>query len=226
MSSWKAFSGTLIGPHHYQQGIPNQDFGITKTHGDLVLTAVADGAGSLSKSDLGAQLALKHVAMMFEKITEVSEDSLTTLLEAGRNSVLMRNDPELGCTLAIALANETHWAMGTIGDSFNVVQCSDEIHFISAEPHEFANITELVTSDNPHFNVVSGDGEVQVISSSSDGLAQSTIKNGVPTDGFWNKIFNDARNDSLKIDALLQFMDSRQCIHDDTTLEIAAKLDT
>ena len=56
---WKGVSRHAIGTSHKDQDMPCQDYGDYCILGDLIIGAVADGAGSAKYSDVGAKLAVK-----------------------------------------------------------------------------------------------------------------------------------------------------------------------
>jgi hypothetical protein len=59
--TWKAIECHAIGVSHQKQGMPCQDYGKYQILGDVIVGAVADGAGSAKHSDLGATLVVESV---------------------------------------------------------------------------------------------------------------------------------------------------------------------
>jgi len=56
---WKGVSRHAIGTSHKAQEMPCQDYGGCRIIGNLIIGAVADGAGSAKYSDVGAKLAVE-----------------------------------------------------------------------------------------------------------------------------------------------------------------------
>ena len=59
--AWKAVARSATGASHLKQQIPCQDYGGCKVLNDVIIGAIADGAGSAKYADIGAQLAVKTV---------------------------------------------------------------------------------------------------------------------------------------------------------------------
>ena len=58
---WRTLCQSVVGSFHVQTGLPCQDYGDYKLLGqDVLIGAVADGAGSAKHSDLGAKKQLKQ----------------------------------------------------------------------------------------------------------------------------------------------------------------------
>jgi hypothetical protein len=53
--AWKAVARSATGTSHLKQQIPCQDYGDCKVLNDVIIGAVADGAGSAKYADIGAQ---------------------------------------------------------------------------------------------------------------------------------------------------------------------------
>ncbi|WP_212720148.1 MULTISPECIES: protein phosphatase 2C domain-containing protein [unclassified Synechocystis] len=57
---WRTVCQSAIGSFHVETGLPCQDYGAYQTLGkDILIGAVADGAGSAKHSDLGAKVAVE-----------------------------------------------------------------------------------------------------------------------------------------------------------------------
>lgn len=68
--NWKAVARSAIGTSHQKQGIGYQDYGNYRSFGDVIVGAVADGAGSAKHSDVGSKLAVETVLKYFSDINE------------------------------------------------------------------------------------------------------------------------------------------------------------
>jgi serine/threonine protein phosphatase PrpC len=66
---WKAIARYATGTSHKEQKIPCQDCGLYRIFKDVIVGAVADGAGSAKYSHFGAELAVETVIKCFADIT-------------------------------------------------------------------------------------------------------------------------------------------------------------
>lgn len=228
---WTVSTGTLTGPHHVYHDEPNQDAYGWSTLPDGVLLVVADGAGSLPNSRCGAHVAVQAVLQHadVDTVSNGMESLVHQALNVAQNAITAHHDyHNMGCTMAIAAVSDTEWAAGTIGDSFAVIQDADhQLHYVSEASHDYPNVTTLLTSHNPPRNVLTGESGVTGLAVSSDGLSHQTIDNDTgPAPGFWNTVFqnlHDGADASTFVDSLLQYMNDRSKIDDDTTLVISTK---
>lgn len=221
-------AGSITGPTHRTRKEENQDYFYHITENGVTVIAVADGAGSLSMSHIGSQLAATTAAG--ETIDSIFDgNSLEESVEIGiakaRDALLERDDHHLtGCTLAVAVISDAGWAAGVVGDAFAVISFADDSHEL-VQPEcesEFVNITELLTSSKCKPVYRSGTEPVLAVSAASDGLIPVSIQDGKPLQGFWTPIVNRTSDADLNIPAFLEHMDSNDKISDDTTLVIAS----
>lgn len=221
-SEWSTTTGTATGPYHILRSIPNQDSVIVHEANGILLLAVSDGAGSLERSDLGSLTAVTAAAETLHEVSEVSVDSAAFLIESAVQAVLDLEDTEVGCTLAVVLLDGENWATAGVGDSFSVIRADGELHMFSAEPHDLANITELLTSRD--FDIWSADGTgADAAAASSDGLDHLTISKREPVSGFWNDMFARTANADFKVQRLIDFLEISERLDDDTTIALAAR---
>jgi serine/threonine protein phosphatase PrpC len=67
--AWKAVARSSVGTSHKKQQLPCQDYGNYRIlFQDVIVGAVADGAGSAKHSDIGAKLAVETVIRIFTEI--------------------------------------------------------------------------------------------------------------------------------------------------------------
>lgn len=222
------YAGTITGPYHEQRGETSQDaYWFLQERGFTVL-AVADGAGSLPRSGVGAEIAVNTAVneTMDDLLGgESLEEAVRSGIECAQTSLTIRDDAhEIGCTLALAAYHEDGgWAAGTIGDSFIVITADRDAHTLitSPKPSEFNNITHLLTTSNVQPTIEHGEDRPLMISVASDGLAGASTKSGTPSGAFWAKVSDYATSgEGLDVDALLEFMNAEGRIEDDTTLII------
>ncbi|MGL5804678.1 MAG: PP2C family serine/threonine-protein phosphatase [Xenococcaceae cyanobacterium] len=175
--SWKAIARSAIGTSHQKQQMPCQDYGSCQIFDNLIIGAVADGAGSAKYADLGAKLTVKTALkyLTAKKIEEwsiekkpfwqlnshpFSEKDARKLFTETINrvrSVLQKqaaNDDysieDLACTLAIVVATPNWLTAMQIGDGFIVVRDREEdVRLLfSPDKGEYINETTFVTSIN------------------------------------------------------------------------------
>jgi hypothetical protein len=86
--TWKAIARSAIGTSHQKQQMPCQDYGGYKILNDVIIGAVADGAGSAKYADIGAKLAAKSILEAFTK-EDISNITETLHSESGET----KNEP-------------------------------------------------------------------------------------------------------------------------------------
>jgi hypothetical protein len=185
---WRSLSRSVIGTRHQRNFLPCQDAGSYRVLGDLVVGAIADGAGSAPHSELGATLAVQHTLDHLAYLEawlqpnqnpkwptveqspspaqarRLFERTITKVREtlqqqADRNGYGLET---LACTL-LAFAATPHWLTAMqIGDGFIVVSTASEPYQLLFQPDkgEFVNQTTFVTSSTAW-----DDLQVSVISS-------------------------------------------------------------
>ena len=125
-------AATQMGPYHAKMGIPNQDaYDLISGEGFLSL-AVADGAGSLERSDEGSELAVEVGAGMAADLMLTADREGRTpdlpkilaesILEARSMVFTLDHWREAGSTLVLALLSRDSFAVAVLGDSFAVLQ--------------------------------------------------------------------------------------------------------
>lgn len=219
------YAGSFTSPYHDE----NQDSFWHLEERGFTVAAVADGAGSLEKSAIGADIAVStSVNECIDDLIagESFEESVLSALGSARKSLMMRHDmKDVGCTLVVAAMHEDGgWAVGAVGDAFAVVLNDDDSLQVVTEPKptEFVNQTRLLTSSSFDPVVVSGEDRPKTVALSSDGLYYVSTKDGKASDRFWMPLFSRAYDaEGLDVDAFLQYMHMKDLIEDDTTLLIA-----
>lgn len=222
------FAGTITGPTHVRQGTENQDAYWFLEEKGFTVIAVADGAGSLPRSALGAQLASSTAVneTMDALLDGRSFHSAIELgIESARNTLLSRQDAhEIGCTIAVAaMSNKGGWGAGVVGDAFALISTDVDNHAIlqPTSDAEFANFTKLLTSRDHSPVYDSGDELLKAISVSSDGLTNTSVIEGEASPRFWSPIITRALNEDMNVQSFLYYMNDNEKIYDDTTLVIA-----
>lgn len=228
-------TGSTIGPYHIQENLPNQDAYDLIATDDFLVLAVADGAGSLARSDEGSELAVEAGAGMAADLLLDHQRNSTTpnlekvlaesILEARSAVFTLDYWREAGSTLVLAAVTKESFAVAALGDSFAVVQAMNGNLDLVQPPAagEFANITKLITSSDPTVSICRGNTEdLRGLAVCSDAFEHSSLEQRVPTRGFWNTIFSMASKGSLSVKQLIDFMDSQGKIDDDATMVAVA----
>ena len=202
---WRAIARSTVGTSHIKQQMPCQDYGGYKVLNNVIIGAVADGAGSAKYAEIGAKLAVeralayltnienwlqkqKHfgqshpqplseeqASKIFTKMTKKVIDALAT--QAARDGYLFE---DLACTLLVFVATPNWVAAMQIGDGFIAVRCQQEGYQLLFPPDkgEYVNETTFVTSANAlrSLRVEVITGKPEYIFAATDGLERVAIK--------------------------------------------------
>jgi serine/threonine protein phosphatase PrpC len=215
--AWRAVVRSCTGTRHQKQQQPCQDYGsyCLLNNNEVIVGAVADGAGSAKYSEIGAKLAVYQVMAIFREIalspqkdkrlsqplndqeakklfSKILQEVLITLEEHANQENYVIDD--LACTLLVFLATPDWLAAMQIGDGFIVVGLEGEEKKLIFQPDkgEFVNQTTFVTSPNAleemQVNVLSGNQ--RFICASTDGLEKVaiTMSNWTPFQPFFRPL--------------------------------------
>lgn len=204
--SWKAIARSEVGTSHKIQKMPCQDYGEYRIYDDVIVGAVADGAGSAKYADVGAKLAVETVIKYLSKISEylrkrqrcwqnfsqkLSQNEAEKLFHKTCKKVLVELHTEavregysihdLACTLLVFVATPNWLAAMQIGDGFIVIRPHKESEYqllFQPDKGEFANETTFITSENAlkEIRVDVISGEQEFICASTDGLEKVAIR--------------------------------------------------
>lgn len=199
--TWKAIARSKIGTSHLKQQIPCQDYSDYRVFNNVILGAVADGAGSAKFADIGAKLAVQTLLEFLckhqeekpgwqESIKLPSEAPIKKMFLKGVKQVICaltgearRGDysfNDLACTL-LAFVATPHWvAAMQIGDGFIVICNEQESYQLLFPPDkgEFANETTFVTCALAlnQMRICIQPGKQEFICASTDGLERVAIQ--------------------------------------------------
>lgn len=150
--TWRVLAASLAGTSHLATGLPCQDaHGWRELPGGLLITAVADGAGSASRSDEGAALAVEAaleelaVRLMADDahrgrepdlgadpdIDPVPAAALRAAFAVAREALMARAAAEgfpardLACTLALAVVDAQALTAAQVGDGAVLARQAD-----------------------------------------------------------------------------------------------------
>ena len=164
--AWRAIARSSVGTSHQKQQMPCQDYGGCKILNDVIVGAVADGAGSVKYASVGAKLAVKTVLEYLTDVDEwrqfqpLCEEEAKKLFSMTMREVVTAMDEQaashgysiddLACTLLVVIATPAWVAAMQIGDGFIMVRFQQEEHILLFQPDkgEYINETTFVTSVN------------------------------------------------------------------------------
>ncbi len=217
---WCIATATTPGSSHLREGLPNQDavaYRIVESDiGEVVIAAVADGAGSASRSDEGSQIAVdaavstivdgigqQPAAASCEHLAEsLARDAIvqakTDVEDYGREHDILSR--ELASTLIVAFACDSLLTAVQVGDgaviAFNVDRGAATT-LCEAHSGEYANETTFITScPKPHEIAYVGHAsgcDYDALALITDGLQNLALK--MPEReafmGFWSPMLDD-----------------------------------
>ena len=222
---WRIATATAPGSSHLRDDTPNQDAVAYRMvevgDGEVVVVAVADGAGSASRSHEGSRIAVdaavtavvdginRQPAAAFVKShaelllrSAIMQAKIEVERYGLRHNVAAR---ELASTLIVAFASDSLVTAAQVGDgavvTFNIGSAA-AMTLCEAHSGEYANETTFITSrSRPHELAYVGHAsgyEYDTLALITDGLQNLALK--MPEReaflGFWNPMLNDlARTD-------------------------------
>lgn len=255
MGIWRIAAASVTGTSHLAIGAACQDSHaviiIPTAHGDILVVAVADGAGTARAGEIGATLAVRAIC---EQATEwlqsgrtcedIDQDCVRNWLDGAREQIADRASEaesdmrDYACTLLAAVIGKNHAAFMQIGDG--AIVCRDqepEWSWVFWPQHgPYVNTTHFATDDAAH-NVMEfarGHTCVTELAMFSDGLENLALH--TPTrsahDPFFNAVFKPLRTSQVagQDQELSQFLSEylsspivTQRTNDDVTLVLASR---
>ena len=217
---WRVAAATAAGSSHIRDGLPNQDAvahrPVEVGHGQVVVAAVADGAGSATRSDEGSRIAVAAAVDTIVRGIErrpaaalrkhLAASLVRDAVKRAKNEVIRyarRQNAEprdLACTLIVAVASGRLITAAQVGDGAVVAFSLGDgaaRTLCAANSGEYANETTFITSrTRPHrvASVGHADGSrYDAVALITDGLQNLALK--MPEReafmGFWNPMLND-----------------------------------
>lgn len=200
--SWTAAVDFRQGTHHRRTGAPCQDFGrLAKPNEDVLLGALADGAGSAPLSHLGAHAAVQaaldflqdRVAQepgrrgdpaggdggpeaLFDGVLTAAQGAITDLAtQHGRPS------EDFAATLLVFAAGPRGVACLQLGDGWLVARTGEGEYALLARPQRGAHVNETRFITDPDAGEAAAlhrhEGSVPFLCAATDGLAPVSIDN-------------------------------------------------
>ena len=244
--AWRAVVRSSIGTSHQNHQMPCQDYGDCKILNDVIVGAVADGAGSVKYAEVGAQLAVKTVLEYLTNVEKWRQFQLPDEQEAKElfanivNKVVTAlqeqavshgySIDDLACTLLVVIATPVWVIAMQIGDGFIVVRFQQEEHILLFQPDkgEYINETTFVTSVNAldKMRVCVQPGHQEFICAATDGLERLAIRmsDWTPFAPFFQPLeeyLRETNDPEQKDEYLKSFLDSERLnarTDDDKTL--------
>lgn len=204
--AWKAVARSAIGTSHLEKGLPCQDYGSDRLFSNLLIGAVADGAGSAIYSAIGAKIAVEttiaHIAKTetyLEKIgcswqkrrSPLSESQAKRLFTSCWKRVIFQFQQQatagnyqiedLACTLIAFMATPDWVAAMQIGDGFLAMRFAKKKEYELAfkpDKGEYANQTSFITSTDvlAHMQVKVFPRRPKFICAATDGMETVAIR--------------------------------------------------
>lgn len=236
--AWRAKADSSEGVSHRRHGIPCQDCTYYDCVGEIVIGAVADGAGSAKRAEESSQITVKVATEYLRDWVQSQSKQLATVgfqsqrdAEQVFSAVLERvvavlqaealqsgyHLSDYACTLLLFIAAPDWIAAMQLGDGFIVVKPRHDEYQLLFQPDkgEFANETTFVTSTNARYEmkIRIDDGVQEFICASTDGLERVAINlsNWQPSPRFFGPLqeyIGEQEHVDKEPDYLESFLDS------------------
>jgi hypothetical protein len=253
-ASWRLAGASVRGSSHEKASLPCQDaHKWAQAAGDILVIAVADGAGSAPMSETGAWIAVETAVEtackaiggvtdpgnlpdaewdgLLRRAVEMAKESLTA--EADRRSVPANS---MATTLVLVVAGTQFVASVQIGDG-SVIGVTTEgamISLLKPSWTEYLNETVFLTSAEglPSARPTIWRGQLGDLAVLSDGLQMTALRmpSGDPHPGFFTPLFQFLKqqpNPATAREELIAFLSSprlRERTDDDVTLVLATRV--
>ncbi len=244
--SWRLLGASVTGRSHESRGLPNQDAlaAATAASGSLLL-AVADGAGSASRSQEGARVACETaITALGAHDHRQPETALRHALDKAAQAVHSvarragRPGRDYACTLLLVLVTAEQVSGLQVGDGAIVCSGAGEMERLTPGWRStHAGETVFVTSPNVRGLATVASRETagtEGIALLTDGLepVATSLDTGEPFTPFFAPLFTftatgaDSGAQALRSRQLSELLGSeriRSRTHDDTTLLLASR---
>ena len=246
-SGWQVLGASTMGSSHQKQALPCQDAWMAaECQGDVLVVAVADGAGSAAHAQVGSRLAARRaVSAVFDRMLQPRTGGVYAMLddafacarqelefEAAVSGLDLR---DLSTTLTVVIAMPDCLGVAQTGDGLVVALEPDGslIPLTLPQRGEYANETHFLTGPgggSPRYIRI---GEAAPgFAVLTDGLlpVSSDLKTGRPHPPFFQPFFTTLQQGATPAleQHLIQFLESprlRSRVDDDLTLVVAVRPD-
>jgi hypothetical protein len=169
MGGWRYVAASVIGTSHEKAGGACQDASGCRIYalpggGQVLVAAVADGAGSAVSGGEGAARTCRALLGLMEEhlasgrtVEEITRDTVSSWVTTIQNLLLeqahavSRERRDFACTILGLLVGESHAVCFQVGDGVMVLLDSEEHtygHVFWPDRGEYANTTHFVTEDD------------------------------------------------------------------------------
>ena len=247
---WKIVAASVQGTSHTKIGIPCQDSHCFVQKGNILVGAVADGAGSASSAEIGSSIAaetcIHKITALISTIQEVPEHIAQSVLKQGlmeaRVSLERKAEEQptekslrdFATTLIAFVATAEFVTAAQVGDGALVGLSNDDELFSITVPSigEYINETTFLVSDNWQDSIQASTvrQKIKAIAAFSDGLQLLALKlpQGTPYERFFRPLFNFVLDDNqdeaaakMTLEAFLNSPRVNARTDDDKTLLLA-----
>lgn len=247
-SNWRIVPASVTGTSHHKQDLPCQDNYNYKTLSqDILLVAVADGAGSAKLSDIGSKVASQTaIDAISQQLISASvnetvtwKDCLTEALKAAQMAVQTEAtvhealSRDLATTLILVVATPELVAVAQVGDGAAVVADDDGKITALTQPEqgEYLNETKFLICPDAieTAQVTIWQGQPAHLAVFSDGLQMLALKmpDATPHRPFFTPLFrfvasvSDPTEAQEQLEAFLRSPRVTERTDDDLTLILA-----
>lgn len=252
---WRVAHASVVGAAHLAQNVECQDRLLCRRvetrEGEILIAAVADGAGSTSSGQVGAELACQTFADEAKDFLNARDASLRSLnhdfgkywLEFFQKQIAEIAEKEekpvrdYASTFVAAIVGETRAAFFQVGDGaavYSLAETPDEYVFgIDPVETEYANVTDFLTDKEAfaalRFN--STDAPIEDLILFSDGIFAVAVdyKTNLPHAPFLRPMIAPLKNGqtgeslNVKLESFLASPKINEKTDDDKTLILASR---
>lgn len=188
---YKIACGRAVGRSHTVTATPCQDYVAARSARGIGCLALADGAGSRSHSEIGAQEAVKATLRALSRnfddlytLALADPAKVTTrILEECRSAIgkkarLLQLEPDaFACTLMFVAHKDGRYLAGHLGDGVIAIEMEQGTVEVLSHPDngEYTNTTFFITESDAeaHFRIYTGVHSAPAFALMSDGTAES-----------------------------------------------------
>jgi hypothetical protein len=246
---WKIVAASVQGTSHTKTGTPCQDSHCFAQKDNILVGAVADGAGSASSAEIGSSVAaetfVSKITDLISSLGEISEHVAQSVVKQGvleARAALERKAQEqspgkslrdFATTLIAFIATGEFVAAAQIGDGALVcLSLDNELFAITVPPlSEYINETTFLVSENwiDSLQATIICQKIKAIVAFSDGLQLLALKlpESIPYEPFFRPLFNfvlDSEDEAAakaQVEAFLNSPRVNARTDDDKTLLLA-----
>lgn len=249
-SLWTYTGQSVIGTSHQKLGLPCQDACQIAMRDQRLVAVVADGAGSVKHSDVGARHITEHALMLvqgwspFVETEDAWTEHLRELIHTLRQHLKTTAEDqgwalkELAATCLVMIVSDRWIAGAQIGDGAMIYGTANEedVQLLLSPPRsEYLNETTFLTSDEyaDALCVVTLEQQVNRVALLSDGLQMLALdmktNPPMPHQSFFRPFFaslDQVKNDAERAQHLNAFLHSKRVCRrtdDDKTLVFARR---